>query len=202
MAETAAHHKQMEDLMTAEALWKPVKYRQLQSVEDTADGVNDAAGQKPSEGCRRERCHQRLEDQNTCPAHGDIDNGAYPVRAVDDKYLKSDADKSGRPDEKEKRDTAASRQSQQADRRVGTGNEDEDHSVVNAAKQQVHLGGNVQRVIEAAGAIKKNHTSDKNRHGKNSSVAVALYRFKQQREGADDSSTHGNEMSNRASGIF
>ena len=97
---TAAHHKQMEDLMTAEALWKPVKYRQLQSVEDTADGVNDAAGQKPSEGCRRERCHQRLEDQNTGPAHGDIDNGAYPVWAVDDKYLKSDADKSGRPDEK------------------------------------------------------------------------------------------------------
>ena len=92
MAEAAAHHKQMENLMTAETFWKLVKYRQLKTVKDASDSVNDAACQKPSESCGRKSGYQWFKYQHTGPAHGDIDDGAYPVRTIDDKYFKADAD--------------------------------------------------------------------------------------------------------------
>ena len=53
MAEAAAHHKQMEKLMTAETFWKLVKYRQLKTVKDASDSVKDEACKKPAERCGR-----------------------------------------------------------------------------------------------------------------------------------------------------
>ena len=50
MADASAHHKQVKYFMGAKGLVKLVKYRKLQCVNDTPDGVNDTAGQKPSEG--------------------------------------------------------------------------------------------------------------------------------------------------------
>lgn len=202
MTEAAAHHKQMEDLMAAKVFWQLVKDRELQSVKDSADGIDDTAGQKPSEGSGRKGGHQWFKYKHAGPAHADVDDGADPVRAVDNKYLKSDADKSGCPHENQKRDAAASRESQQAYRRVGAGDQNEDHRVIDTAKQQVHLRGDIQRVIETAGTIKKNHAPDENRHGKYGNTAVTPGRLENQREGADNSASHGDKMCDGTSGVF
>lgn len=50
VAETSAHHEQVEDLMGAEVTVFLVEDRQLQGVDHAAHGVDDATRQKPSEG--------------------------------------------------------------------------------------------------------------------------------------------------------
>lgn len=52
VAEASGQDKKMEDLMGSEIFVPGVKERKLQGVDDTSDGINDAAGQKPAEGCR------------------------------------------------------------------------------------------------------------------------------------------------------
>lgn len=51
MAEASAHDKQVEDLMGAEILVSGIEERKLQCIDDTADGVDDASGYEPQEGC-------------------------------------------------------------------------------------------------------------------------------------------------------
>lgn len=45
MAEAAAHDKQVENFMTAEIRMGRIEKRKLQSVNDAADRIDDAAGQ-------------------------------------------------------------------------------------------------------------------------------------------------------------
>lgn len=49
MAEAPAHHKQMKNLMRAKVFMFIVKDRKLQRVDQSTDGVNDPACQKPCE---------------------------------------------------------------------------------------------------------------------------------------------------------
>lgn len=44
MADTAAHHKQMENFMGSEVLMLIIEDLQLQRIDDTADGIDDPAG--------------------------------------------------------------------------------------------------------------------------------------------------------------
>lgn len=52
MADTSTHYKKMKDLMAAEVFMAAVKDRQFQCVDDTANRIDNAACQKPSE-CSR-----------------------------------------------------------------------------------------------------------------------------------------------------
>ena len=52
MTEAAAHDKQMENFVGTEIFVFGIEDRQLQRVDDAADGINDAAGQEPAEGRR------------------------------------------------------------------------------------------------------------------------------------------------------
>ena len=47
MAEASAHDEEMEDLVGAEIFMLRVEDRQFQRVDHTADGIDDAAGEKP-----------------------------------------------------------------------------------------------------------------------------------------------------------
>ena len=49
MTHAPAHHKQVEDLMGAKVFMFLVKDRKLQSIDQSANGVDDPASQKPSE---------------------------------------------------------------------------------------------------------------------------------------------------------
>lgn len=50
MAEAAAHHEKMEDFMGAEIFVTAVENRKLQSVNNTADCIDDTAGKEPHKG--------------------------------------------------------------------------------------------------------------------------------------------------------
>ena len=54
MAEAPAHDKEMENFVRAEIFVAGVKKRQFQRVDDSADGIDDAACQKPAEGGGRQ----------------------------------------------------------------------------------------------------------------------------------------------------
>ena len=53
MAYAATHNKEVENLMGAEIFMSGVEDRQLQRVDDSAYGVDNAAGQQPAKGCGR-----------------------------------------------------------------------------------------------------------------------------------------------------
>ena len=90
MTETAAHHKQMENLMAAEICRQLIKYRQLQSVKDAADGVNDASCEKPAKTGTWKRMKNWNKGKDTQPSHTDIKHGREPFRAGDPESLKKD----------------------------------------------------------------------------------------------------------------
>ena len=48
----SGHHKQMKDLMASEIFVLTVKDRKLQSIDHTANSVDDTTGQQPSESRR------------------------------------------------------------------------------------------------------------------------------------------------------
>ena len=54
MAEASAHDEEMEDLVGAEIFMLRVEDRQFQRVDDSADGIDNAACQKPAEGGGRQ----------------------------------------------------------------------------------------------------------------------------------------------------
>ena len=47
VADTAAHHKQMKDLMGAEILMDAVEYRKLQRINDAAGRIQESACEQP-----------------------------------------------------------------------------------------------------------------------------------------------------------
>lgn len=49
VAGASKHDKDMEDFMGTEVLVSGIKNRELQTVNNSADGVNDTSGQQPSE---------------------------------------------------------------------------------------------------------------------------------------------------------
>ena len=83
MAHTSQHYENMKYLMRSEILMLCIEDRQLQCVDDTSDGIDDAAGQKPAEPCTGQVVEDRDEGQNTEPSHSDVDYGGEPFRAVD-----------------------------------------------------------------------------------------------------------------------
>ncbi len=51
MTGTAAHDKQVEDLMAPKVLMLQIKEWELECVDNTADRIDDAARKKPHESC-------------------------------------------------------------------------------------------------------------------------------------------------------
>lgn len=74
-----------------------IEDRQLQCVDDTSDGIDDAAGQEPAEPCAGQVVEDRNEGQNTEPSHSDVDYGGEPFRAVNPAALKDHSDDSNSP---------------------------------------------------------------------------------------------------------
>ena len=97
MADTSAHDKQMEHFVGSEELMLCVEDRQLQGIDDTANGVDDAARQQPQERRCGQGFKQRSEYQNTYPAHGNIDHGRKPFGTGDPAGFYQHADSGDTP---------------------------------------------------------------------------------------------------------
>lgn len=85
MAETSCQYKAVENFVGTEIFMNPVEYREFASVQDSSDGVDDAAGKKPKKGCGIKLCHNVVKRENAKPAHNDVENGRYPFWTVDEK---------------------------------------------------------------------------------------------------------------------
>ena len=79
----SAHHKQVEDLMGAEIFMLCIENRHFQCIDNTADRIDDASCEKPSES-RFGQCVKDLgECQHTQPSHADVDYRRKPLRTGD-----------------------------------------------------------------------------------------------------------------------
>ena len=137
MAEASAHDKQVEDLMGAEILVSGIEERKLQCIDDTADGVNDASGYEPQEGCGGEGGYQRHHGEDTEPSHGNIDQRGKPFGTGDPEGFDQDACNGGPPYENKERDACGVPKGNHADRRIASGNQDKDHHMVDFSQKPV-----------------------------------------------------------------
>lgn len=73
---------------------------------------------------------------------------------------------------------------------VGTGDQYEDHRMIDSSKEEIYLLGNIERMIKGACSIEKNHAADKYAHGKNDNRIIRVHRFADQWEGTDNCTDH------------
>lgn len=83
--------------MRSKIFMSGIEDRQLQCVDDTSDGIDDATGQEPAEPCAGQVVEDRNEGQNTEPAHSNVDHRREPFRAVDPTALKDHSDDGNSP---------------------------------------------------------------------------------------------------------
>ena len=62
--------------------------------------------------------------------------------------------------------TGAISENDQADRRIGSGDQDKDHHMVDLPENLVYMLGNIKGMVDGAGRVKKDHADDKNRKGR------------------------------------
>jgi len=139
MAEASAHDEEMEDLVGAEIFVFRVEDRQLQRVDHAADGVDDTAGQQPCKGGRRESRNDLADRHDAHPAHRDVDHGGEPLRAVDPEGVDDDAHDGDAPYQGQHPVAGLISEDDQAHRRVGSGDQDEDHHVVDLPENFVDM---------------------------------------------------------------
>ena len=202
MAETAAHDEEMEDLVRSEIPVPVVKQGELHGIDDSPQGVDDAAGQKPEKSRLRQGLDDLGDGQNAHPAHGDVYEGGEPLGAGDPAGVDQDAHCGDSPHQGQQGPAGPVAQDDHADRGVGSGNEDEDHHVIDFPQQPVDLRRDVQGVIDGAGAVKPHHAEDKDGQGCDMHLPFAPPRLEKKGSGCGSSQQHGNKMGDGAAGIL
>ena len=99
MTYASAHDEEVEYFVGAEVLVFCIEDWQLQGIDDTTNGVDDAACQQPQERRRGQGLKQRSEYQNTYPAHCNIDHGRKPFGTGDPAGFYQHADSGDAPHE-------------------------------------------------------------------------------------------------------
>ena len=99
MAEASAHDEQMENLMGAKRFMSGIEQRQLQRIDNPANGVDDSACQKPAESGTAQVIEKLGKGKNADPAHADIKNGGKPFGAGDPAGLDDHAGDGNHPDQ-------------------------------------------------------------------------------------------------------
>ena len=165
MAEASAHDEEMEDLVGAEIFMLRVEDRQVQRVDHTADGIDDAAGEKPCESGRCESGNDLADRHDAYPAHRDVDHGGEPLRAVDPEGIDDDAYDGDAPDKGQHPVAGLISEDDQAHRCVGSGDQDEDHHVVDFPKDLIDMLRNVEGVVDRACGVEQDHADDEDAQG-------------------------------------
>lgn len=131
MAKAPAHHKKMKYFMASEIFMAVIKNRKLQCIDDTANGVYDAAGQQPAESSGGHGVKDLSKCEDASPAHADIQDRGYPLGAIHPECFDQDPGNRDAPHNRKKDNTGLAAQDKQADWRIAAGNKDTDHHVVN-----------------------------------------------------------------------
>ena len=139
MTYASAHDEEVEHFVGAEELMFRIEDRQLQGIDDTAHGVDDAAGQQPEKSGRGQSFQQRPEYQDTYPAHGNVDHRGKPLGTADPEGVNEDSGCRDGPHQGQQKKTGPVPQHNQADGSVGSGNQNENHHVVKLAQKPVYL---------------------------------------------------------------
>ena len=145
--------EQVKNLVTAKA--GIIAARPLDGVEHAAHGVENAAAQHPEKAGRREQAQQGDEGHHSQPAHEDIDAGGEPAGGGDPGQGEHQPGQGQGPDDTEQGPAPGTvgAEHHQADRGIGTGDEEVDRGVVVLAQGDTALDADVAAVIESAGRI-------------------------------------------------
>lgn len=173
VAYAPGHYKKMKDFVGTEIFVHRVKNGQLQRVDHAAHRVDDTARKKPQEGAAGQRVPQGAEYAKAYPSHGDVDEGRKPLRASDPADIDDHADDGDPPYDGKQRVAEPVAQNDETDGCVGTGNQNKDHHVVQLAKYFQNIIFYGDAVVKSAGSIKRDHASDKYRHGDKSDMIGA-----------------------------
>ncbi len=139
MTEAASHDEKMKNFMGAEIFESGIKNRQLQGVNNPSCSVDDTPGQKPDKGAFGKRGSDFSKGQNTNPSHGNIDKGRNPFGAGDPEGIDDHACNGDSPYESQKGPAGFVTQNEDAHRGIGSGNQNENHHVVNLSENLVYL---------------------------------------------------------------
>jgi len=202
VTEASAHDEQVKDFVRTEMFESGVEQWKLQCVYNAADGVNDSAGEEPVECTRCQRSDNGLDRREANPAHGDVDHGGEPLGTVDPKCIDDDSDDRDGPNEGQKAVSDRIAENDQADRSVGTGDQYEDHHVVDLFEHFVDLLRDIEGVVDGAGSVKQDHTDDKDGDGDRGKEAGCENCFCDQRNRGDDGQDHCDEMGQGTARIF
>ena len=151
--------------MGAEAFMPGIKQRKLQRIDDSACCVNDTSGQEPEESGSTKCIQQPSEDKHTYPSHGNIDDGRKPFGAGNPTGFHQHARDGDAPDQSQQGVAHVASQHDQAYRRVGAGDEHEDHHMVQLAEDAQIPPGQIHRVVSGAGAVEQYHAGHEDGHG-------------------------------------
>ena len=201
MAYTSGHDKEMEYFVGAEAFMSGIEQGELQRIDYATHCIDDTACQKPQKGCGTQGIEKASEYQHTYPSHGDINDGGKPFGAGDPAKFDEHTDQCDSPDESQQGIAQIAAQNDEAHGGVGTGDEHEDHHVVQFAEDAQVFSGQVYTVVCGAGALEQNHARHKDGHGSEASPAGGDTCFYQQRHCGEECHHHTDEMSNCASGF-
>ena len=90
----------------------------------------------------------------------------------------------------------------QANRCVSSGNQDENHHVVDLPQNFINVLGNIKGMVGRAGSVEQNHANDKHRQRRKMARICLLSSLVKQRNRRDRRADHRNKMRQRASGIL
>ena len=150
----------MEDLMSAETRMKLIEYRELQGVDHAADRVDDPAGEEPGESGRSQGCDDLTDRHDAHPAHRDIDHGGEPLRAVDPEGVDDDSHDRDAPDEGQHPVAGTVSEDDEAYRSVSSGDQDEDHHVIDLSENFIDMFRDIEGVIDGTCGVEQDHTDD------------------------------------------
>ena len=153
MTNTSSHDEEVEHFVGAEELMFRIEDRQLEGIDDTAHGVDDAAGQQPEKCGRGQGFQQRPEYQDTYPAHGNVDHRGKPLRTGDPTGFHDHAHSSNAPDKSQQRISQLTAQYNEAHRCVRTGNQYKDHHMIQLPEDPETFTGEVHGMISGAGTV-------------------------------------------------
>ncbi len=202
MTQAASHDEKMKNFMGAKIFESGIKNRQLQGVNNPSCSVDDASGQKPDKGAFWKRSSDFPKGQDTDPSHGDINKRRDPFRTGDPERIDDHSGNGDSPYKSQQRPAGFVTQNKNAHRCIGSGNQNENHHMVNFSENLVYLWRNIQSMINGAGCIQQNHTGNKNSQRKHMGISRGPGCLDNQGRGCAESQYHGNKMSQGASRIF
>ena len=147
MAGAAAEHEEVPDGVVVREF--------LEEVDQGAQGVDDAAGQQPSEPARGQGLDEGLDGEDGQPAHEEVGDGGEDLEPVDEEKLEDDPRGGQHPDEAEQRPAPAPLERHEREGCVGARDKQVDARAVNDPEGLLETR-RPDGVVEGRGGVQQN----------------------------------------------